>query len=200
MLIRSVALALLAYGLLLAGAIWSVGHLLAGLHWPHWIAAILATLGVAAAAFWLFLPSVLLIATLYLDRVARAVDRRCYPFLPPAIAAPLAAQLWDGAVLALQAALLNGLALLLALLPVPGVGLALAVAVSGWVIGRGLFVAVAMRRMGRGPAVGLYRRHRLAVLLPGTLLALAATVPGLNLLVPVVGTATMVHVLNRRLP
>ena len=53
-----------------------------------------------------------------------------------------------------------------------------------------------MRRMGRALAVDLYRRHRLAVLLPGALLALAATVPGLNLLVPVVGTAAMVHVLN----
>ncbi len=198
-LARSVAMALLAYGLLLAGAAWAFGHLLAGVHWPRWIAAVLATLGVALAAFWLFLPSVLLIATLYMDRIAVAVDGRHYPFLPPPRAAPLAAQLWDGAVLAVQVLVLNGVALLLALLPVPGLGLALAVAVSGWAIGRGLFVAVAMRRMDRPSAHALYRARRLAVLVPGVLLALAAWVPGLNLLVPLVGTAAMVHVLNRRL-
>ena len=70
---------------------------------------------------------------------------------------------------------------------------------SGWAIGRGLFVAVAMRRMGRQAAQALYRRHRLSVLLPGVILAAAANVPGLNLIVPIVGTAAMVHVLNSSL-
>ena len=45
----------------------------------------------------------------------------------------------------------------------------------------------------------LYRRHRIAVLLPGLVLAAAATLPGVNLLVPIVGTAAMVHVLNTNL-
>ncbi len=128
------------------------------MHWPRWIAAVLATLGVALAAFWLFLPSVMLIATLYMERIAVAVDGRHYPFLPPPRPGAAAAQLWDGAVLAVQVLVLNGVALLLALLPVPGLGLALAVAVSGWAIGRGLFVAVAMRRMDRPSAHALYRR------------------------------------------
>ncbi len=73
----------------------------------------------------------------------------------------------------------------------------LAILVSGWAIGRGLFVAVAMRRMGRRQAQALYRRHRMAVLVPGACCAAAASVPGVNLLVPLVGTAAMVHVLNR---
>jgi CysZ protein len=58
---------------------------------------------------------------------------------------------------------------------------------------------VAMRRMGRAEAQFLYRRHRIAVLLPGLALAAAATLPGVNLLVPIVGTAAMVHVLNTNL-
>ena len=198
-LIRSVALALLAYGLLLAGGFWSIHALLGWAHWPAWLAAILGTVGVALLAFWLFLPSVLLIATLYIDRIAAAVDRRHYRYLPPPKAAALASQLADGAALAVRVLLLNGVALLLALLPIPGVGLALAILISGWAIGRGLFVAVAMRRMGRLPAQALYRRRRLAVLVPGLLLAIAASVPGLNLLVPLVGTAAMVHVLNHEL-
>ena len=198
-LVRSVGLALLAYVLLLAGSIWGVHALLASAAWPGWLAGVVGTLGVALAAFWLFLPTVMLIATLYMERICLAVDRRHYPFLPPPRPAPLTVQFWDGAVLAVQVLLLNGVALVLAFLPVPGVGLVLAILVSGWAIGRGLFVAVAMRRMGWGQAQALYRHNRWAVLLPGMALAVAATLPGVNLLVPVVGTAAMVHVLNRHM-
>ena len=198
-LARSIGLALLAYIVLLLLSIWGVREALALVHWPGWLGAIIATLGVALLAIWLFLPTVLVIATFYIDRIAQAVDRRYYAWLPPPDPAILPVQLYDGLALALQVLLLNGLALLLALLPIPGVGLVLAVLVSGWAIGRGLFVTVAMRRMGRTQARELYNRNRFAVLLPGLLLALASTLPGVNLLVPVVGTATMVHVLNRRL-
>ena len=198
-LVRSVAAALAAYLALLGLAVWGIHALLAMVHWPGWLAAVLGTLGVVLAAFWLFLPSVMLIATLFIERIALAVERRYYPFLPPATPAPVSVQAWEALALTAQVLLLNAVALLLALLPVPGLGLALAVLVSGWAIGRGLFVAVAMRRMGRGEAQALYRHRRVAVLLPGILLALAATVPGLNLLVPLVGTAAMVHVLHRSL-
>ncbi len=195
-LVRSVLVSLLAYAVLLGGGIWGTHTLLAIAHWPGWLAAVLGTIGVLLLAFWLFLPTVMVIATLYMERVARAVEARHYAYLPPPTPASLPAQVWDGLTLGCQVLLLNALALLMALL-VPGIGVLLAILVSGWAIGRGLFVAVAMRRMGLGQAQTLYRRHRLAVLVPGMLLAAAATVPGLNLLVPVVGTAAMVHVLNR---
>jgi len=94
-------------------------------------------------------------------------------------------------VLALQL-----VALVLAVL-LPGVGLVLGWLVAGWAIGRGLFMGVAMRRMGRPEALRRYASQRLPVLAQGVMLALAGSVPGLNLLVPVVGTAVMVHVLNR---
>jgi len=68
--------------------------------------------------------------------------------------------------------------------------------VTGWAIGRGLFVAVAMRRMTRPEALAAYRARRLPVVVPGVLLALLSLLPPLNLLVPVVGIATMVHVLE----
>ena len=197
-LARSIGLALLAYVALIAASIWGVHALLAMVHWPGWIAAVLGTVGVVLLAFWLFLPTVMLIATLFIERVARAVDRRHYPFLPPPNPATLAAQMWDGLALALQVLLLNAVAVLLALL-LPGIGLVLGIVIGGWAIGRGLFVAVAMRRMGRGAAQELYRRHRLAVLAPGMALAAASMLPGLNLIVPIVGTAAMVHVLNTNL-
>ena len=196
-LVRSVLLALLAYALLLAGSIWEMDRLLAAYHWPGWLAGLIGTVGVVALALWLFLPTVVLIATCFIDRIAAAVDARHYPWLPPPNPAPLAAQLWDGLHLAGRVLLMNLVALLLAFLPIPGLGLVLAFLVSGWAIGRGLFVAVAMRRLPRGAAIALYGRHRFAVVAQGVVLAVASVVPGVNLLVPIVGTAAMVHVLNR---
>jgi uncharacterized protein involved in cysteine biosynthesis len=69
-------------------------------------------------------------------------------------------------------------------------------AVAAYGIGKGLFVTVAMRRMPRVPAERAYHRGRWVVLVQGAVLALAATVPLLNLLIPVIGTAAMVHVLD----
>lgn len=196
-LVRSVLLALAAYAVLLAGSAYGIGVLLAAYHWPGWLGGLLGSIGVVALAFWLFLPTVVLIATFYIDSIAAAVEARHYPWLPTPVPASLAVQMWDGVGLAWRVLLMNLAALLLALLPVPGLGLAMAILVSGWAIGRGLFVAVAMRRMGRNEAIGLYAAHRLAVLVPGVLLAGASIIPGVNLLVPVVGTAAMVHVLDR---
>jgi len=72
-------------------------------------------------------------------------------------------------------------------------------AIAAYAIGRGLFVAVAMRRMPRRHAELLYYQARPMVLAQGGVMALAAYVPLLNLLIPVVGTAAMVHVLDRAL-
>jgi CysZ protein len=86
--------------------------------------------------------------------------------------------------------------LVLALI-LPGIGLLLAWLIGGYAIGRGLFVAVAMRRMPRPDAEAIYRSGRSVVLAHGCVLALAGAVPLLNLLIPLVGTAAMVHVLDQ---
>ena len=72
--------------------------------------------------------------------------------------------------------------------------------VTGWAIGRGLFVAVAMRRMTGRRRLVTYGRRRVPVLLTGGLLALASSLPPFNLLVPVLGVAALTHVLNERAP
>jgi uncharacterized protein involved in cysteine biosynthesis len=107
----------------------------------------------------------------------------------------MAAQIWDGIAVGLKILLLNLLALIPALL-LPGIGLVLAWAIGAYAIGRGLFVAVAMRRMPRLQAEVLYARHRGIILVQGGLIALASYVPFLNLLIPVIGTAAMIHVLD----
>ncbi len=194
---RSLALSLAAFLALLAACIWLVQDLVGQPGWIGWLSGALGGLGAGLLALWLFVPAALLIATLYIDRVSAAVERRFYPGLPAPRGAPLSVQAWDGVALGGQVLALQALSLVAAIV-LPGVGLLLGWLVTGWAIGRGLFVGVAMRRMGRDEALRLYARRRLFVVAPGVALALAGTVPLLNLLVPVVGTAAMVHVLHRR--
>jgi CysZ protein len=194
---RSLAMSLVAFLALLAGSVWLVEDWVGQGGWLGWLLGLAGGLGVLALAVWLFVPVALLIATLYVDRIAAAVERRFYPGLPRPIGAPMAEQAWDGAVLGAQVLVLEILSLIASVL-LPGVGLILGWVITGWAIGRGLFVSVAMRRMSRPEALDVYARRRLAVVVPGIGLALASTFPPLNLLVPVVGIAAMVHVFNLR--
>ncbi len=195
-LARSLALSAALFAALCLGSFYGLHHVLAATGWFAWLAGVLGSLAAIAAAVWLFLPLAVVIASLFMEPVCRAVERRWYPGLPPCGGAGLAAQLWDGLLVGALVAALSALSLLLALL-IPGIGLVLGWAVTAWALGRGLFVAVAMRRMGRPEATALYAAKRGTVLAQGAALALAASVPLLNLLVPVLGTACMVHVLMR---
>jgi len=197
-LARSVAWSAICFIALHIAAVWAV-HRLLDLHgWLGWAADIVGSIGASLLALWLFLPVAAIIGTLHIDRIARAVERRHYPALPPPRGAPATAQLWDAVSVGCRILLLNLLALVLALI-LPGVGLVLAWMIGGYAIGRGLFVAVAMRRMPRPAAEALYRRARPAVLAQGGIVALAGYLPILNLLIPIIGTAAMVHVLDRAL-
>ncbi len=196
-LVQSLLLSALGFAALCAGAVYGLHHVLAGSGWLAWVAGVLGGFAAAATALWLFLPLAVVIASLFLEPVCRAVERRWYPGLPAPAGAALAAQVWDGLVVGGLVLAMSGLSLLLALL-VPGVGLVLGWAITAWALGRGLFVAVAMRRMSRTEASALYGRHRWGVLLQGGALALAGSLPLVNLLVPVLGTACMVHVLMGR--
>jgi CysZ protein len=171
-------------------------HQLLHLHgWLGWIADILGTVGASLLALWLFLPVAVIIGTFYIERIARAVEQRYYPAMPPARGASIISQILDALNVGLRILLLNVLALIAALI-LPGIGLALAWLIGGYAIGRGLFAAVAMRRMPRPDAEALYRQSRTRILVQGCALALAGYIPILNLLIPVVGTAAMVHVLD----
>lgn len=197
-LLRSLAWSLACFAALFVGAIWSVHRLLALHGWLAWVADIIGSVGASLLAFWLFLPVAAAIGTLYINSIAQAVERRFYPWLAPPQGAPILDQAWDGLSVGLNVLALNVLALGLALI-LPGIGFILGWAIAAYAIGRGLFVAVSMRRMPRSLAELLYRSKRSLVLAQGAILALAAYVPVLNLLIPIVGTAAMVHVLDMAL-
>ncbi len=193
---QSLGLSALVFFALHAAAIGIVHGMLAW-HGPlAWLADLLGSLAASALALWLFLPLAAIIASLFLNPIAAAVEARWYPHLPPAAGASVMSQIGVSLTFGLRVLALNILALLLVLL-LPGPGLLLGWAVAAYGLGRGLFLAVAMRRMTRTAAEQVYGAGRWAILAQGAAMALSGTVPLLNLLIPVIGTAAMVHVLDR---
>jgi uncharacterized protein involved in cysteine biosynthesis len=164
-LLKSLLLSAACFALLCGGSVYELHHALASHGWVAWLAGILGAVAALAAAVWLFLPVAVLIASTFMEPVCRAVERRWYPYLPPAAGARIDVQIWDGMVVAAIVLGLNLVSIVLALL-IPGVGLLLGWAITAWALGRGFFVAVAMRRMSRDAAAALYRRHRGVILPP----------------------------------
>ena len=197
-LLRSVAWSIACFAALHIGVVWAI-HGVMNLHgWMAWGIDVLGTIGASLLALWLFLPVAAAIGMMYLDRIAGSVERRFYPWLSPPTGATLLEQAWDGVAVALKVLALNIVALILAVL-LPGIGLILGWMIAAYAIGRGLFVAVAMRRMPRAMAESRYRTSRGVILAQGGVLAAAAYIPVMNLLIPIIGVAAMVHVLNMAL-
>jgi len=195
---------LMAAGLTLLGGIGLAWGVSAGVGWlaggEGWIAALASGAGallVVLGLVWLFVPLVIAVAGLFLDGVAAAVERRHYPALPPPAGAPAAAQAWSGLKIGAGFGLLT-LVLLPVSLLLPVVGPLLLWTVAAVALGEGFFMGVAQRRMGVAAADALHRRHRASIWGVGGVLALLGAVPPLGLLVPVLGTAAMVHLLEAR--
>jgi CysZ protein len=191
-------LAAVAVFLGLAGlAAWGLGTVAGGTGWLAGLAAAAGGLAALGLAIWLFVPVMIGLSGLFLNPVADAVERRFYPGLPPpAAGASLAAQARFNLVLGLKMGALALLVLPFGFL-VPPLGAVLLWAISTMALGQGLFEGVAQRRMDVAAGRQVRRARHGAVLGAGAVLAALALVPGLNLLVPVLGTAVMTHLLHR---
>ena len=92
--LRAVAWSALCFALLHLLAVALVREFLAWDGPPGWIADIVAYVGASLLSMWLFVPTAAAIATLYVDRIAAAVEHRFYPDLPPAPARPSPNRSW----------------------------------------------------------------------------------------------------------
>jgi uncharacterized protein involved in cysteine biosynthesis len=143
----------------------------------------------------LFFPAlVTLISSLFLEEVADAVDARHYPTLPPPRKISLAETLGSSIKFTLVVILLNILVLPLYL--IPGVGLFLFYGLNGYLISREYLELVAHRRMLPPEAKALRARFQGTLWVMGALMAFLTTLPLVNLLAPVIGTAAMVHMVQ----
>jgi len=143
----------------------------------------------------LFPAFVGMVAGFYMETVASAVEARHYPGLPPARHQPVWEAVWVGVRFGLYLIVLNLLALPLYL--VPGLGMIVYYVLNGFILGREYFEFAAMRRLPAGAAGTVRKAHGIRVFIAGMGLALVASLPVVNLLLPIVGTAVMVHVFTR---
>lgn len=189
----------LAIYMALAGVLWWVAEnavIVEQLPWVNALASVLGSITAFVLALLFFPAIVSMIIGFFLERVADAVEARHYPGLPPNREAPVMEIVLSTAKFAAVAIGLNILALplYLLLLFIPGSSLVLFYALNGYLLSREYFEAVALRRVDARTAKSLRSQHMMRLWLAGAGITFLATVPFVNMLAPVVGTAAMTHI------
>jgi len=150
-----------------------------------------------AASIFLMLPVVAVFAGLFLPDVAAGVEAQHYLHLPPAPTPHppgmiIAAANLVGLMLALT------LGALLFVLPLTGPGFVLVFwALNGALLGRMCFAFTARRHLPLAEAKAMAKRKRGAIWGAGAVMASLASLPLVNLLVPLWGVAAFVHLYHR---
>jgi CysZ protein len=164
-----------------------------------WLDSAIDWLGSIAtvAVVWLLFPAVAsVIIGFLLEDIAEAVENKHYPNLPPANSIPWGETLVEAIKFAGVMILLNILALPIYLL-FPAINLLVFYGLNGYLISREYFELVAQRRVGFKKAKALRKAYQGKLLIAGALTAFLLTIPLVNLIAPVVGTAVMVHLFHR---
>ena len=166
--------------------------------WIETTLAVIAGLGLVFGVVYLMPAVSSLVAGLFLDEVAERVETSTYPNDPPGQPQPfLRALLYSLRFFGLV--LLVNLAALLLLL-VPGVNVIIFYVANAYLISREYFELAAMRYRTPEEARRLRQAHGVQVFVSGLLIAPILFVPILNLILPVCGTAFMVHFHRRIAP
>ncbi len=143
----------------------------------------------------LMVPVASAITSLFLDEVAKAVEDKHYPHLPPATKVSF----WDGLrdtvnFLGILVAA-NIMAIVLYLL-IPPAAIFIFWALNGYLLGMEYFQLAAMRRLGRAKATALRKENRGRIWMAGTLMAMPLSLPLVNLVIPILGAATFTHIFH----
>lgn len=164
--------------------------------WLETTIAVMAGLGIVFGMLYLVPAVSSLVAGLFLDDVAEAVERSSYPGDAPGMAQPVARAIGYSIRFSLLVLAVNLAALLLLL--VPGVNLVIFFLANAYLLSREYFELAAMRFASPAEARALRQQNAVTVFFAGFLIAPLLMVPILNLITPVYGTAFMVH-LHKRL-
>jgi uncharacterized protein involved in cysteine biosynthesis len=193
----SLAATIVVYGLLIAGMSWLMfgTNVLTGL--PGWETAldIGGLLLAVVVALFLFPAVITAVLGFFLEEVADAVEARWYPGLPAPRSIGLGEALWTAGRFAVVAVGLNILVLPLFLVPV--LGQVAFYVVNGYLVGREYFELVMLRRLDGEAVEALRKTNMVRLWMVGAATAFLLTIPFVNIVAPVVGTAAMVHVARR---
>lgn len=165
---------------------------------PSWLSTVLSivvALGVIAGIVLLAAPTVLLVASFFLDDIATIVEGEIDPYAARGRPAPLFASVAMGLRFAVLSILVNVVVLLLTLFT--GIGFVSFFLLNGYLLGREYFELAAMRHLAPAEAMALRRRCSGQVYLAGVIISGVVVVPVLNLLTPLFATAFMMRLYKR---
>tara|TARA_B100000530_G_scaffold221062_1_gene142060 strand:+ start:154 stop:849 length:696 start_codon:yes stop_codon:yes gene_type:complete len=199
--IRAVLFSIVIFLALVGAVSWTLsGNEIFGIAWLDKPIAFLG--GSAAFIIGLFLfPAITgLIISFMLEEVARAVEARHYPDLPPGRAEPVAEMVTNAARFAVITIVLN-LLVFVFLVPILFITIVLIplipfvfCALNGYLLGCEYFEFAAIRRLQPAAGRAMRKQYRTRIFLCGILIAVLMTVPLVNWLMPVIAAAYMVHV------
>lgn len=160
----------------------------------------LAIGAVIFASMFLMIPVAAMFVGFFLDQIADAVEARHYPGLPEPRRGSLlsdigAALRFTGTVILVN--LLALIPILIFLIVFPPFAAAIAYGINGYLLGREYFELVAVRHIPATEAAALRRKNWVKVWFAGILMAVPLTIPIMNLVVPVLGVATITHQYHR---
>jgi uncharacterized protein involved in cysteine biosynthesis len=164
--------------------------------WLNELIVWLSGAGVIVLALMLFPASFGIVISIFMEQIADVVEARHYPHLGPARGIPIWTGIWTGVVFLLAVVALNLVMLpfYIAAIFIAGLGAVLFYAVNGWLTGRMYYEQVALRRLSPAEVTAWRRANSGVLWLTGIVIVFLGTIPILNLIVPVLGVAAMVHV------
>ncbi len=199
---RSVLLKSLLYSLLALIFTFVVIFQLTGLipqsdwDWINTIVGWLSGAGAFIIALFIFPLSMAAVIGILLDDIADAVEAKHYPGDTPARDIPLWSSVWDA--LKFFAIIIGCNILALPLYLIPGVNLVVYYVLNGYLLSREFFQQVAIRHHEMPTVNKLRKIGGTEIFLTGIAVAFCMTIPILNLIVPIIATATMVHLYKTR--
>ena len=197
---RALLCSVAIFAALFAAVWWTIATTrMFGIGWLEWLADAVGWTAAVIAGVVLFPGAVLTVLSFMLEDVARAVELRHYPDLPPPRRQPFTETLASGLRLA---GLIIGLNLLflpiyLVLFFVPPINLFVFYGLNGYLLGREYFELVAFRRLDLAAVRELRRRNRGRIFGAGVVIAVLLTVPLINWLMPAIAAAFMLHLFER---
>jgi CysZ protein len=174
---------------------WAEGAFGPGAHLPlslvAFVLSLAAGLGIVAGSVLLMPAVTALVASLFVDDIALAVERSRYSGEPVGTALPLMRALIEGVRTALLAVGVYLIALPFLLFA--GFGALIFFLCTAYLLGQQYFELAAMRYRGVAEARALRKAHQGTVFIGGLFIAAFVLIPIVNLATPLFGMAFMVH-------
>jgi CysZ protein len=195
--VKALLLTIVLFVILIVGLEYLI-HLLPtiGQPWVNRVVEILAPVILLMGLVAVGGPVAAMFASLYLDRVADAIEARAYASEPKAKGASLSTTIGAGVRLAGLVLVVDTL-----LLPAdafaPGVGQIVTIVANGFLLGREYFELAALRHLSREASDALRKRNAGRVFFAGLLISFLSSVPLADFVAPLFGAALMVHLFKR---